>query len=104
MVHSTHSYSALRRMAMFSPGRLAPYGLGQTPEEFIALGSRYHYVAYHSSQPEYGLAILSKEYVLSEWPKVTGLKILEDVEEAIQAFPEGCQDLVILGTQRNEIS
>ena len=102
MVHTTHSYASLRRMTLFSPERIANYRLGKDVETFIDEGRGYHYVAYRSEESEYGLAVLSKEYVLSLWPQVSGLKIVEYIEGAIEAFPEGCQDLVVLAKGKGE--
>ncbi|MBI3332869.1 MAG: class I SAM-dependent methyltransferase [Candidatus Omnitrophica bacterium] len=96
MVHTTHSYRALRQMGLFSPQSLAKYRLGGAVEEFIVSRKGYHYALWEPSQPEYGLSILSKEYVLENWPRVSGLALVDYVEDAVQAFPEGCQDMVLL--------
>ena len=96
MAHSTHSVRALEQMEFFSPERLAKYSLGGTAREFRATGKDYHYAVDHPELPEYGLAIISRRYIEQQWPGITGLKILDYLEDCFQAFPEGCQDLVIL--------
>ncbi len=96
MAHTVHSYECLRRMAVFSPENLPKYELGMTVEEFIARGKSYHFTPYSPAEPSFGLSIMSREYVEGTWPAQGGLKIVEYVENAIQAFPEGCQDLVLL--------
>lgn len=96
MLHTVHSPVCLKRIQMFSPQRLDSYQLGGTVEQFLRSGKQYHYVPYGPDEPEYGLTILTKEYVSRIWPAQGNLRVLNFVENAIEAYPEGCQDLVLL--------
>lgn len=96
MIHTTHSYECLRRLVLFSPERLAKYRLGMGMEEFIRSGKGYHYVSDYTPDQEYGLSIISREYVMTTWPQCSGLDLVDYVEGAIEAYPEGCQDMVVL--------
>ena len=99
MLHTTHSCESIRRMAQFSPRQLPKYQLSDRVETFITNWRGFHYVVDDPSTSEYGLAVISKDYVLQRWPAVTGLRLLAYVEGAIEAYPEGCQDLVILAKE-----
>lgn len=101
MLQTTHSALALRLISLFSPERLSAYGLGTTVKEFLASDKEYHYVPYSSDRPEYGLSVMSREYVVRTWPEASGLALVDYVEGAIPAFPEGCQDLVLLVKREN---
>ncbi|MBI3320299.1 MAG: class I SAM-dependent methyltransferase [Candidatus Omnitrophica bacterium] len=105
MVHTLHSYEYLRRTARFSPESVAKYrftpphagaGFTESAEAFIQSGRDYFYAIDNPSTPEYGHTIIRKEYVMAQWPRCAGLKLLDYVEGAIEAYPEGCQDLVLL--------
>lgn len=97
MLHTVHSYAYLRRTAFFSPESLEKYQLGESIESFIRSGREYLYVVEDPGIPEYGNTVMRKEYVLEMWPRETGLAVLDFVEGAIESYPEGCQDLVLLG-------
>ena len=56
----------------------------------------YHYVVKNPSTPEYGLTIISKEYVMTRWPRYSGLTLVDYAEGAIESYPEGCHDIVML--------
>jgi trans-aconitate methyltransferase len=96
MLHTTHSYEYLKMAAMFSSESLEKYEFTESINSFIQSAPGYYYVPYSESTPDYGLAIISKEYVKTEWSKLTGLSVLDYQESAIEAHPEGCQDLVVL--------
>ena len=96
MLHTLHSPLCLKRVQMFSPQRLEKYQLGGTPEQFLRSRTGYHYIPFGPATPEYGLTILTKEYVSQTWPKQGNLHILDFIEGAIEAYPEGCQDVVVL--------
>ena len=96
MLHTVHSYEYLRRAALFSPESLKKYSLPEPVEEFIQSGRGYFYVVEDPSMPEYGHTIICKEYVLERWPQYSGLELVEYAEGAIEAYPEGCQDLVLM--------
>ena len=96
MLHTTHSYACLRLMALFSPERLEKYALGMDVEQFIASDKGYHYAPEEADQSEYGLTIISRDYVMTQWPNASGLRLLDYAEGAIESYPEGCQDLVVL--------
>ena len=100
MLHTMHSPLCLKRIQMFSPQRLAGYQLGGTVEIFLQSGKEFHYVPYSPKEPEYGLAILTKEYVSRVWPEQGNLRVLNFLEGAIEAYPEGCQDLVVLRKEK----
>lgn len=96
MCHTVHSYEYLRRTASFSPGSLEKYRLAESVEAFIRAGRDYVYVVEHPAAPEYGHTIIRKEYLLETWPRESGLALVDYVEGAIEAYPEGCQDLVLM--------
>ena len=96
MLHTVHSGLCLDLISSFSPERLANYRLGGSVEQFLSSELPYHYVPYSMDQPEYGLTIIRPEYIRRVWPQVSGLQVIDYVGGAIAAFPEGCQDLVVL--------
>lgn len=96
MLHTTHSYEYLKRAAMFTPESNEKYLLPEPVEAFIQLPHRYHYVMDNPEAPEYGLTIISKEYIMTRWPQYSGLKLCEYAEGAIESYPEGCHDIVML--------
>ncbi len=96
MAHTVHSYAYLTRTAFFSPESLEKYHLADSIEAFMRSGRDYYYVVEDPAMPEYGHTIMRKEYVAASWPRASGCALLEYVEGAIEAYPEGCQDLVLL--------
>ena len=96
MLHTTHSYEYLRRTLTFSPHRLEKYEFPDSAGAFMKSGSGYYYIADNPLTPDYGQAIISREYVSTNWPLDTGLTVKDYAEGAIQAYPEGCQDIVML--------
>ncbi|MBI4596938.1 MAG: class I SAM-dependent methyltransferase [Candidatus Omnitrophica bacterium] len=96
MLHTIHSHEFLRRASRFSPESLVKYALPQPVDALIRSGTGYTYTMDDPTQPAYGLAIISPAYVAAHWPKVSGLTLLDHVEGAIEAYPEGCQDIVLL--------
>ncbi len=99
MLHTTHSYEYLRRASMFSPHSLEKYAYTEPVEKFIQSGQGYYYIVHNPGTPDYGLAIISKEYVTTKWPIYTGLTLVDYVEGAVEAYPEGCQDMVLLAKE-----
>ena len=96
MLHTTHSYESLRRAEMFSPESLMKYKLPGPVDAFIRSSHSYHYVVNNPSTPEYGLAIISKEYVMTRWSRYSGLTLVDYAEGALESYPEGCHDIVML--------
>ncbi len=96
MLHTVHSPVCLKRLEMFSPHRFSSYGLPGTAEQFMKSGTPFYYIPYGPDEPEYGLTLLTKEYVSRVWPGQGKLRVLDFVEGAIEAYPEGCQDIVVL--------
>ena len=96
MLHTTKSYESLRRMAMFSSESVEKYKLPEPVDAFIQTTHRYHYVVDDPSTPEYGQTIISRDYITTRWPDYTGMELVEYVEGAIEAYWEGCQDIVLL--------
>ena len=95
MIHSVKSYKFIRRAQLFSPENLPPYQLFEPLEEFEAKHP-YHYVIDNPETPEYGLTTISKKYIQSKWQDYTKMEIIEYAEGFIEAYPEGCHDLVLL--------
>lgn len=95
MIHSVKSYQFVRRANLFSPKNLSKYHLCEPIEEFEAKYP-YYYVMDNPQLPEYGLAIISKKYIQTKWPDFTKMEIIEYAEGFIEAYPEGCHDLVLL--------
>jgi SAM-dependent methyltransferase len=96
MLHTTHSYEYLTRAAMFSPESIEKYRLPEPFDAFIRAPHPYHYVVDNPSTPEYGLTIISKEYAMTRWPQYSGLALCDYAEGAIESYPEGCHDIVML--------
>jgi len=96
LLSTTHSHEHLRRMAVFSPENLKKYNFAGSVEEFIQSGDGYHYVSPPNWHPDYGWAVISKDYVTSRWPDYSGLSLVDYSEGAFETYPEGCQDIVIM--------
>ena len=96
MLHTTKSCEFLKRAAIFSPEVIEKYELPEPVDAFIQSSHPYHYVVDNPSMPEYGLSIISKNYVLTKWPHYSGLMVVDYVEEAIEAYPEGYHDIVMM--------
>lgn len=95
MLHTTHSLVSLKRMALFSPWVMGKYQLPSDFEAFLQTHP-YYYVVDNGSTPEYGLTVIQRGYVVTHWPRISGLRLLDYEEAAIEAYPEGCQDVVVL--------
>jgi len=96
LLSTTHSYEHLKRMAAFSPEHVKKYNFPGTVDEFIETGCGFHYVSPPNWHPDYGWAVISKDYVTNNWPGHSGLSLVEYSEGAFETYPEGCQDIVIL--------
>jgi SAM-dependent methyltransferase len=96
MAHTTHSYAAIARMAMFSPAFLEKFELGMAGDAFMESNKPYHYVVDNPRMPEYGVAIIKKEYILERWPRYSGCRVAHYGEAAIESNPAGCHDVVVL--------
>lgn len=97
MMHTVHSYECLRRLDFFSPEAIEKYELPEKDvAKFIQSGRPYHYAIDNKEMPEYGVTIIDKDYVSKMWPQYSGVKVLEHDVGAIEAYPEGCQDIVLM--------
>lgn len=96
MLHTIKAYEFLKRANTFSPEAIQKYRLPEPLEEFVRRPARYHFVEVSADTPEYGLTIIDEEYVRSRWPVHSGLRLMDYIEGAIEAYPEGCQDLVVM--------
>jgi len=96
MIHTIHSYETLYRLQIFSPESLAKYELHGSVASFTQDLDRYHYAIGNMSRPEYGYTIISKDYVTKKWPEYSDLKLVDYAEAAIESYPEGCHDVVLL--------
>ena len=99
MLHTTHSEETIWRIARYSPANIVKYGLSVLPENFDAEAPEYHYNVNNSALPEYGITVIRRSYVENHWPKLSGLKLVAYVDSAIETFPEGCHDLVVLARE-----
>ena len=95
MIHSVKSYAFVRRARIFSTQNLVKYNLTEPLEQF-EIENPYHYIIDNPKIPEYGLTIISKEYIMKNWQFDTGPEIVDYNEECVEAYPEGCHDLVLL--------
>jgi len=95
MLHSVKSPLALRRMELFSPENLLKYRDNSIKNYETDIS--YHYILDNPSNPEYGQTIINKDYILKNWPVYSGLKIIDFQEGWIEAYPEGCHDLILMG-------
>lgn len=96
MLHTVHSFEYLKRAAAFSPEQLVKYRLAEPVEAWLQSQGGYSYIVEDSSIPEYGYTIVSRDYVSEHWPRYTKLELVDYAEAAIEAYPEGCQDIVVL--------
>lgn len=97
MIHTLHSSACLERIMKFSPESIEKYGFKEDVHRFLKSPPPYYYAINIPQMPEYGLAVIRPDYIESKWPKFTGLKVLEHAIGAIEGYPEGCQDIVLLG-------
>ena len=96
MLHTVHSDEYLKRAAAFSPERLVKYRLAPPVETWLESHHGYYYVMEDSLRPEYGYTIISRDYIVTHWPRYAVLELVDYVDAAIEAYPEGCQDIVVL--------
>lgn len=96
MLHTIHSFESIRRIEFFSPESLNKYNLPESVDLFVLHTDKYHYAINEPSMPEYGVTIIDKEYVMKRWPGYSGLMIVDYVEGAIESYPEGCHDIVMM--------
>ena len=96
MIHTSKSHAFLKRAQIFSPESIEKFQLPTSVSAFIASNHPYFYIPYSSETPEYGLTIISRDYVEQNWAQYAGIDLVEYWEEALEAYPEGCHDLVIL--------
>ena len=92
---STHGYECLNRLEVFNPIRLKDYLIDDLGE-FTTNNSGYHWVQDNPKEDSYGLAVIPKQYVENNWSRYSGLILKDYFEGAFEAYPEGCQDLVIM--------
>jgi SAM-dependent methyltransferase len=97
MMHTIHSRLAMQLMNLSSPEHLTKYNL---PDDFNFNSENdvglYHYHVYDNDMPEYGSTMIDKSYIINNWPNYTGMNILEYSDGALQTYPEGCHDIVLL--------
>jgi|GEM_PF-2277535 len=98
MLHTFKSGAAAWRLRQFSPEFLSKYELSASAERELLDPEepRYFYAVDNPITPEYGLTMMNRPYILSRWPKATGMTVDSVEEEAIEAYPEGVQGLVLL--------
>ena len=95
MLHTTHGYECLKRMAVFNPERLIKHEIPCPLEEFVSTSLCYHY-AFESQFPEYGYTIISKDYIMKNWASYSGINLVDYSEGVYEKNPEGCHDFVLL--------
>jgi SAM-dependent methyltransferase len=95
MLHSTKSYEYVRRASFFSPEWLRKYEVDPPFAEFESRHP-YHYIVDNSALPEYGITLISKDYVIANWSAYAGMAVADYREGFVEAHPEGCHDLVLL--------
>lgn len=102
MLHTFKSGAAAWRLRQFSPEFLAKYRLTASAERELLdpEAPRYFYTVDNPITPEYGLTMMNRPYILSHWPKASGMTVEFVDEEAIEAYPEGVQGLVLLSKAR----
>lgn len=95
LIATSHSQLCIKRITMFSPFSLNHFHFTKPLEEYLKNSLGYHFVPYINT-PDYGVTIIGKKYVLENWPKISGLKIIGYHEGAVEAYPMGCHDIVLL--------
>ena len=96
MLHTTHPPSILKRVEMFSPEAITAFGVPGPIEDFISNNQGYYYYMDRKDLPEYGYTLISKEYILNHWPGFSGMKIIEYTEHAVESYPMGYHDIVLM--------
>jgi SAM-dependent methyltransferase len=98
MLHTFKSGAAAWRYRQFSTEFLTKYSLSPSAERQLLNPDvpSYFYTIDNPNTPEYGLALMNRAYILSRWPRASGMKVEFVDEEAIEAYPEGVQGLVLL--------
>ncbi|MBF0216669.1 MAG: class I SAM-dependent methyltransferase [Candidatus Omnitrophica bacterium] len=94
-VLTTHGYECLKRMRKFSPEKLKKYQI-EDLDNFMVRKEQYYWVQNLRKEPDYGLAVITDKYIRDNWMKVSGMELKGYEPAAVEAYPEGCQDLVIL--------
>ena len=100
-IHAIKGHEFLRRAEIFSPEIVTDYFKIKEPiNEFIENNKgKYYYDTRKPARRTWGISIISKEYVKKEWPKYSGIEVLDFIEGAIETYPQGCHDLVVLKKQ-----
>lgn len=96
MIHSVHSRQAMRTMNLFSSEGLDKYNFEEGFDFIKSDGEKYHYNMYDNKLPDYGSTMIDKKYIINNWEDYSDMKILEFADAAMQTFPEGFHDLVLL--------
>src|SRR3989338_5356463 len=78
MIHTIHSLACLERLRKFSPESISKYNFKDGIDRFMESPSPYYYTMDNPKMSEYGLTVMLPEYILENWPKITGLKVLGD--------------------------
>ena len=105
MLHTTHGYECLKRLRAFDPKSLDKYNLNKDLDMLMNEKNLYHFTVPDEigrirsddpEKPEYGLSIISKDYVMNNWEKYSGIRLCDYIEGGIESSPEGCHDVIIL--------
>ena len=95
-LHAIHTVECLKLMNIFSPDSINKYELPKPFEDFISSLKNYYYTNKNKQTLGYELAIIPEIYIRENWPKYSSLQLIDIELGAIQCFPEGCHDLVML--------
>ena len=95
-LHSIHTLECLKLMNRFSPESINKYAIPKPVDEFISSLKSYYYTDKNKQTLRFGLSIIPENYVRENWPKYSSLELIDVEIGAIQTYPEGCHDLVML--------
>ena len=95
-LHAIHTVECLKLMNSFSPDSINKYSLPKPFEDFISSLKNYYYPDKNKQTLGDYLSIIPENYVRENWPKYSSLELIDLELGAIQSFPEGCHDLVML--------
>lgn len=94
MIHAYKGETFFERAGVFSPWSIQRYA-SCAPAPDRSVRSTYAFVPITSRFVQ-GLSIIGEDHIRSKWPVASGADLVDIVPGAIEGFPEGCHDLVVL--------
>ena len=96
-IHAIKGHEFVRRAMLFSPEVLdSYYNLKKPIDSFIKENEGYYFSKNKVARRSWGWSMISKEYVKKHWSTYAGIEVIDIIEGAIETYPHGCHDLVLL--------